>query len=622
MKKPVFPERKCDFLNCENVFTPKSGASRYCDKKHLADCSRCSSRFELHRNNQEEILCGKCRQSDGGRKASDSIFEKYGVRSTAQVPEIKEKIRQTNLKRYGSTSPFGDSEVKKKVEQTNLERYGVKKPFQSDKIQAKAEKTFQKKYGVDRPFQSDEMQSKMRESTREKYGMPYPAQNKEIKEKIKQTNLERYGVESNLQLESVKQAQIRASQEKYGTDYPLQSEQGKKDFSEKLREKYNVEWAMQSPEIQEKAKDTYLERYGALWAIASDEVKEKRKQTLIERYGVEHQSELDWVKEKIAASREKSAAGGLINYPQISKINKSFKDLFENTFNLEVDFEKKMGNLSIDLHLNNVFVEINPTFTHNSEKAMVCVLRGCEYSCVKHQPYSSIAHFEKAVLAKDLGKSLVQIYDWDSKDKVIQLLSGKLERKYNRISARKCRIQKITQKEANKFLDENHIQGATKKQSHCYGLLYEDELLAVATFGKSRFNKKYDWEFIRYAIKHKNIVHGASGKLFKEFLKEVKPLTVISYVDFNHTTMPRIFLNSIGFKEIKPTGPQLMWSKKKERIYNNSLLKQGADRLLNTNYGKPKECGFNNEQIMLLEGWLPVYTAGNRVFVWNRPKNI
>jgi len=43
------------------------------------------------------------------------------------------------------------------------------------------------------------------------------------------------------------------------------------------------------------------------------------------------------------------------------------------------------------------------------------------------------------------------------------------------------------------------------------------------------------------------------------------------------------------------------------------LLRQhGADRLIGTHDGK---CT-NNEEIMLREGWLPVYDCGQKVFVW------
>ena len=106
-------------------------------------------------------------------------------------------------------------------------------------------------------------------------------------------------------------------------------------------------------------------------------------------------------------------------------------------------------------------------------------------------------------------------------------------------------------------------------------------------------------------------------RLFKEFLNDANPLSVISYVNFDHTTKVT-FLNSLGFEESKHTGPSLVYCNVDGRKYSNtSLLSVGADILLETNYGSAKESGLDNHAIMLLEGFLPVYTSGNRVFIWN-----
>ena len=75
-------------------------------------------------------------------------------------------------------------------------------------------------------------------------------------------------------------------------------------------------------------------------------------------------------------------------------------------------------------------------------------------------------------------------------------------------------------------------------------------------------------------------------------------------------------LNHCGSQELKPTGPALVWSKGDESVPETSLLRLGADRLLGTSYGSREESGLDNHGIMLTEGWLPVWTAGNRVFTW------
>ena len=70
------------------------------------------------------------------------------------------------------------------------------------------------------------------------------------------------------------------------------------------------------------------------------------------------------------------------------------------------------------------------------------------------------------------------------------------------------------------------------------------------TFGKPRYNKKYDYELIRYCSS-KNIVGGVE-KLFNYFLKNIEFNIIISYCDlskFEGNTYIKL-----GFKKTtKPT---------------------------------------------------------------------
>jgi hypothetical protein len=60
------------------------------------------------------------------------------------------------------------------------------------------------------------------------------------------------------------------------------------------------------------------------------------------------------------------------------------------------------------------------------------------------------------------------------------------------------------------------------------------------------------------------------------------------------------------------TPPQEIWSKGSQKITANLLRAHGYDQLFGTNYGK----GTSNEELMLQNGWLPVYDCGQRVYVF------
>ena len=63
------------------------------------------------------------------------------------------------------------------------------------------------------------------------------------------------------------------------------------------------------------------------------------------------------------------------------------------------------------------------------------------------------------------------------------------------------------------------------------GLYFNDELLSLMTFGKSRFSKNTEWELLRFCNKLGYHIPGAAGKLLKYFEKNWHPMSLISYAD-------------------------------------------------------------------------------------------
>ena len=435
----------------------------------------------------------------------------------------------------------------------------------------------------------------------------------EIKKKIEATQFERYG---SLAFNTEKQRKTMI--ERYGYSTPAKNEEVKKKSRETQLKNNGGVLAFNTP----KQKETMLQKYGSEGRLGDPKELEKQQNIMLQRYGVKTPSEHpEFLKKAMNTLIERY--GQIFNNSSISKVNMLFANLIEKELNVKVEFEYPIEGRFFDLYLPdyNIAIEINPTITHNSTLSFACKRNKCDiFPCKKHKPLEKSYHFNRAKLAKDNDLKLIQVYEWDNPEKLIKLLKGKVspvERKY---SARSLELREIKQREANEFLNIHHFQGQTKKQIYCYGLFKDEELLAVATFGKSRFKSKYEYEFLRYAVKMGVIIHGASGKLVKRFIEDLKPSTIISYIDFNHTTAKHTFLNSIGFKEIEETGPRLVFhnDKSSKVVPITSLLMIGADRILGTNYGSQEKSGMNNEEIMIKEGFVKVYTAGNRVFVWSK----
>lgn len=193
-------------------------------------------------------------------------------------------------------------------------------------------------------------------------------------------------------------------------------------------------------------------------------------------------------------------------------------------------------------------VEFNGTFWHSDAH-----LKDKEY------------HFKKSEACSEKGVRLIHIYEWEWEDErtrkilesIIRIACGKVE---NRIYARKCEIREITNSEARPFNDANHLQGHRNAQV-TYGLFYQDKLVQLMSFSRTRYNRNLrgenDWEIIRGCPGSNNVVVGGVSKLFKHFLREHDPDRVFSYCDFNK-------FDGVGYEEIGMeftgyTGPDKTW---------------------------------------------------------------
>lgn len=116
-----------------------------------------------------------------------------------QDPEVKEKVKQTNLNRRGVEWTMQDPEVQEKTKQTHLENRGVEYLTQDPEIQEKIKQTNLKNRGVEYPTQDPDVREKAKHTNLERRGVEWAMQDLQVQEKSKQTNVERYGTENPMQ---------------------------------------------------------------------------------------------------------------------------------------------------------------------------------------------------------------------------------------------------------------------------------------------------------------------------------------------------------------------------------------------------------------------------------------
>lgn len=281
-----------------------------------------------------------------------------------------------------------------------------------------------------------------------------------------------------------------------------------------------------------------------------------------------------------------------------SKPNLEFNNLLlEN--NIKFTREFPISNKSFDFKIDNILIEINPTATHNS----IIGIRG-------NSPLPINYHKLKSQLARDNGYRCIHIWDWDDKDKIINSLMDKKV-----IYARKCVIKEISKYEIDEFLNLYHFQNTCKNQAIRLGLFYNNALIQVMSFGKPRYNKKYEFELLRLCTKAEYKVIGGAEKLFKHFIDNYNPESIISYCDLSKFNGDVYY--KLGFSLKSEGTPTCHWYNMRthQHILDSSLRAKGFDILLGKQYGCFGK-GTSNEQLMLDHNFVKVYDCGQAQFIW------
>ena len=608
-------------------------------------------------------------KAESNAKRIKTTLEKYGVSNVAQSKDVYDKVLETNLKKYGVKHPQTLESQKEKVKKTNLERYGttngkvlkpkVDKPKKEKKVKvsrtggvgkvslrgrgtfynngvinrkfidgdaipdgfvkgklmsdeeklrqlSKRKETLLARYGVDNPFKSKEIYEKVKKTNLERYGNTCSAQSNIVRPKISKSMLDRYGVEYSFQAEVIKEKIKATNLERYGVDNPSKSDVIKNKIVESNRKNLGVDYPMQSKEVMDKSRITSLEKYGTEYPNQSDIVKQHIIDSNLEKYGVERPAQSDEIKRKTIETNRKRYG---VDYTCLvfsgkykgndSSYNRSFAKLLDDV-GIVYEREFLLEKYSYDFKVGNTLIEINPTATHNTH----------------FNPYGKNRidvnyHRDKSKLAKDSGYHVIHVFDWDDTDKVVQLLKDRVT-----VYARNCDIRVVSEVDTNSYLDMYHLQGTCRGQKIRLGLYHDNQLVSLMTFGKSRFNKNCEYELLRYCS-HYNVVGGAE-KLFKYFVDNYKPISIISYCDTSKFS-GKVY-DVLGFKYIKTNSSRKHWYslKEKRHITDGLLLSQGYDRLFKENHGK----GTSNEELILARGYLPVYDCGQATYIWISDKNI
>ena len=460
----------------------------------------------------------------------------------------------------------------------------------------------------------------------------------DTKTKIKQTNLIKRGVDHAMKAKDSVNKLLATKKEKYGDSTYNNREKFKntvKSWSEekklKIKEKristvrklYEVDFTTQSNIMKQKSKQTWMKKYGVDNPSKDENVIKKIKIKMFQNYGCNfnqrhisadsleklhdveylisnnHRTFLDIANELAVSYYTVVASFDKYQIPHNAQYNRSQGEIelgnFVSSlgFNIETNVKKIIGRKELDIFIpeKNIAIEYNGLYWHCGKK---------EY------------HNEKRKVAVSQNIHLIQVtdYEWMNKRKIVESrIASKLGIHNNKYYARKCEVRTVSPKNSKEFQNLTHIQGAIISKVNL-GLYFENELIALMTFGKSRFNNLYEWELHRYSTKLNSMVVGGAAKLFAYFIKKYNPNSIVSFCDLRWNTGE--LYSKLGFDLIRETGPNYWYTHKYTTFESRvKYQKHKLEKLLDK-YDHTK----NEFENMIANGYDRFWDCGSRVFEW------
>lgn len=256
------------------------------------------------------------------------------------------------------------------------------------------------------------------------------------------------------------------------------------------------------------------------------------------------------------------------------------------------------NNKEIDIYIPDlkVGIEVNGDYWHNDEHVEI------NY------------HKNKVIEALAKGVRLIHIYEheWVSSQECIKYLLLNILNKSEVVYARNTVVKEIDKETAKTFLNENHLQGYVNSSINI--ALYENNnLSAVMTFDKPRFNRREEYEVIRLSYRKGINIVGGTEKMFKYFLDKYKPNSIITYASMDKFTgdvYKRLKFNNIG-----ETKPGYVWSRDGIVLSRYKTMKKN---LINKGLGTEEQ---TEDSIMKSMNYNKIYNSGNKIFIWNKNNN-
>lgn len=244
-------------------------------------------------------------------------------------------------------------------------------------------------------------------------------------------------------------------------------------------------------------------------------------------------------------------------------------------------------------------------------------------------------HEVKKELCRKAGINLIHVWEYDWTDPVkrdiikSQIAYSVKSSTIQKINARSLRLDDVSKKDSDTFLEHNHIQGGNVNGNLRYGLYDKGgSLISIMVLGRKRYNTDNNiYELQRFATKRYTAVRGAASKLFSHLLADnpsIRRIESFANNDFAHDQKKSVY-TELGFTYISTAVSRYKWVSYKGVVSRFSVQKSHLRRYTEGKEKEPfpdatKDFSSSDTERSYMErnGYVQVYNAGNDKYVYTR----
>lgn len=292
-------------------------------------------------------------------------------------------------------------------------------------------------------------------------------------------------------------------------------------------------------------------------------------------------------------------------YTRTSKEERAIKEFIKNELNLSI-LENNTTTIGSELDIfipnKNIAIEHNGLYWHSYGKNDF----NENEELIEDKKY----HLRKTEKCENSGIMLLHITDndWNNKQDIVKSMIKSKLGMTERIYARKCHITfDIPNNIYKNFLAENHIQGYIPSKLRI-GLLYENKLVSVMSFGKNRFGDGIEL-YRMCSLKNYTIV-GGMKRMLQHAIKQYNfQKSIISYCNRSYSSGNSY--KQLGFNLIKSSNPDYIWFNK-NTIYTRYQTQHKTK--LSSIVGDIYDPNISERDNMMNAGFRRYWGCGNLVF--------